>query len=315
MKKILTQLLIIIVINLHAQAQTNISITIDDVPNTRKFKKDNYQSFLLNKLDSAEIPIAIFVNEGLIYKTEAINRNFELLNNWVQREYITVGNHSFSHSRYSEVGYSSFKLDIEKGEYITRELTNNYNKSLQYFRFPYNDLGKDSIQHTRIDEFLKLKEYTSTPFTIESSDWMFNYVYEHYLNTSDFESASKIGDLYVEKTLEYFAFFESLSEEVYERKINQIYLCHDNTLNANYLIEIIDSLKDKGYNFISLEKSLEDEVYQQEDNYYKKWGISWFYRWMPTQEERIKWMKKEPNNNTLNNLYTELVEENKNDNK
>ncbi len=288
-------------------AQTNISITIDDVPNTRKFEQDNFKSILLKKLDSIAIPIAIFINEGLIYKTDSINKNFKLLNDWVGSNYVTVGNHTFSHSKYSEIGFDFFKKDIEKGEYITRELVKKHNKSLQYFRFPYNDLGKDSIQHKEIYSFLQTKNYISTPFTIENSDWMFNYVYEYYLEKLDFESASKIGDLYVTKTLEYFQFFDSLSIHKYGRKINQIYLCHDNSLNADYLIEIINHLKKQNYNFISLEKTLVDEAYKHEYNYYRKWGVSWFYRWMPTQKERVKWMKKEPNIDYIDNLYTNLV--------
>ena len=68
-----------------ANCQKMVSITIDDVPNSNRFKKDDYQSVLLNKLDSLKIPIAIFIIEGLIYKTDSISKNFELLNNWVQK--------------------------------------------------------------------------------------------------------------------------------------------------------------------------------------------------------------------------------------
>jgi len=62
-------------------SQKNVSITIDDVPNTSMFKKDGYKSILLEKLDSLKIPIAIFINESLIYKTDSVAKNFELLNN------------------------------------------------------------------------------------------------------------------------------------------------------------------------------------------------------------------------------------------
>ncbi|WP_289024475.1 polysaccharide deacetylase family protein [uncultured Salegentibacter sp.] len=301
------RIIVLIFMSFPIHAQTNISITIDDVPNTRNFKKNNYQSVLLQKLDSLRIPIAIFINEKLIYKTNSVNKNFELLNNWIQRDYVTAGNHSFSHSRYSEIGYPFFKLDIEKGEGITRELTKVYNKPLQYFRFPYNDLGKDTTQHKQIGAFLKKKKYISTPFTVESSDWMFNYVYEHYLEKSDFKSAAQIGKLYVNKTLEYFQFFDSLSTRLYGRKINQIYLCHDNLINENYLPEIIDKLKKQGNNLVTLEKSLEDKVYEQESHYYKKGGISWLYRWIPTENERMYWMKNEPNMDRIINLYNRLV--------
>jgi peptidoglycan/xylan/chitin deacetylase (PgdA/CDA1 family) len=303
-------LIILLFETLSGTCQTNVAISIDDVPNTQKFQSDNFQSLLLDKLDSLNIPIAIFINEGLIYKTDSLARNFELLINWVKNDNTTLGNHTFGHSRYSEVGFDFFETDVERGEFITRELAKKNNKSLHFFRFPYNDLGNDSIQYFKIDSLLQSKKYISTPFTIESSDWMFNHIYEYYLTNSELEKAKEIGELYVSKTLDYFHFFDSLSIEIYGRKVNQIYLCHDNSLNADYLIAIIKRLEEQEFKFISLGQAIEDPIYKQRYQYYKKWGVSWFYRWMSTQEERVKWMKLEPDINNIEFLYNELPNKN-----
>ncbi len=53
-----------------------------------------------------------------------------------------------------------------------------------------------------------------------------------------------------------------------------------------------------------------DKVYQQKDNYFKKWGTSWLYRWQATQKERIENMKKEPSTETIMELYEGILEEN-----
>lgn len=291
---------------LHKTFTKKITITIDDVPNTRNYQMNGYHSVLMKQLDSLNIPIAIFINEGLIYKTDSTVKNENLLESWIKRDYTTLGNHTFSHSRYSEVGYEQFNTDIEKGENRLKEFVIKHQKSLKHFRFPYNDLGADSLQHIKIDSSLKAKNYSITPFTIESSDWMFNYIYEHYLSQKNFEKAEEIGQLYVSKTVDYIHFFDSLSNEKFERSLNQIYLCHDNTLNANYIDEIISKLKKKQYTFISIDEALTDPVYQQKNNYYKKWGISWLYRWMPTQTERVKWMKQEPDISNIEVLYEGL---------
>ena len=76
-----------------AVAQKKVSITIDDVPNTSGYERDGFSSKLLQQLDSLSIPIAIFVNEGLIYKSDSLSKNFELLNNWSSKDYVTLGNH------------------------------------------------------------------------------------------------------------------------------------------------------------------------------------------------------------------------------
>jgi peptidoglycan/xylan/chitin deacetylase (PgdA/CDA1 family) len=292
----------------YLKAQSEVAITIDDVPNTRAFLKDDFQSKLLTKLDSLNIPVAIFINEGKLYKTDSVAQKIDLLNNWAKRKYITLGNHSFSHFNYSNVGFEVFAADVIKGESITRELASKHNKSLKHFRFPFNDLGKDSIQHREMNVFLNQKGYQTTPFTIESLDWMYNYVYEYYISKNDIVTAKKIGANYVEKTMAYFTFFEALAQEKYNRPIRQIYMCHDNLLNADYLPIIVKLLNAKKYKFISLDKALRDKIYNQTDNYHKKWGISWMYRWMDTQEERISWMKKEPNTEDIEKLYNQIQE-------
>lgn len=287
--------------------QSNVAITIDDVPNTRQYYTDGFRFRLLEQLDSLQIPVAIFINEGLLMKTEHIRENRQLLKEWVSRIYITLGNHTYSHFRYSEAGVDLFSSDVIKGHFVTKEFAAEQKKLLSYFRFPFNDLGKDKAQHIRMAQILDSLGYISTPFTVESSDWMYSYIYDYYLEHGELDKAEDIGKQYVLSTLNYFQFFDSLSMKLYGRKVSQIYLCHDNALNAKYLPAIIYQLKVKQYEFISLEQALNDPAYKQQDTYYKKWGISWFYRWMRTQEERMNWMKNEPDMTRVELLYNKLL--------
>lgn len=286
--------------------QKAISITIDDIPNTAKYQKDNFSPLLLNVLDSLKLPFTIFINEDKIYKTEMLDKNKDLLEMWIKNEHAIIGNHTYSHSRYSEVGFESFIKDIEKGNSLTELYATKYNKDLKYFRFPFNDMGNDSLQHMQIREYLKSKNYTIAPFTVESSDWMFDTVYKYYLDNGETEKAKSIGEQYVDKTIELVHFYERMATSIYKRPIQHIYLCHDNAINADYLVEIISRLKQEDYNIVSFEESLTDSIYNQKDTYYKKWGISWLYRYMDTHEERIKWMGQEPGMSKIAALYNQI---------
>lgn len=288
-------------------AQSKVAITIDDVPNTRLYAQDGFDTRLLAQLDALQVPTAIFINEFKMYQNDSIWKNMALLNAWISNSYITVGNHSFKHSRYSISGLDSFKIEVVKGEAISRELALKNHKSLQYFRFPFNDLGKDSVQQKEIAQYLNTLNYTITPFTIESSDWMYNYVYRHYLKQGEHKKAREVGMRYVEQTLAMFTFFEKLSNELYGRNINHIYLCHDNWINRDFLTLILEKLQAQKYQCVSLDEAMEDQVYQQPNLYHKKWGISWLYRWMETQEERYDWMKQEPDFKRIHSEYEALV--------
>lgn len=285
-----------------AFAQRQVAITIDDVPNTIKYQQDKFVPILLNKLNSLNVPVTIFINEGNIFKTDSVEKNFSLLSKWVKSNFITIGNHTYSHPKYSEVGLDSFKKNIIKGESIIRELAKTYNKPLSYFRFPYFDLGADSLQHEEIRNFLKSVDYTSAPFTIESSDYIFDFLYKNYLVLGQKKKAVNVANMYISKTLEYFDYIDSISSLQYGRHINQIYLCHDSYLNADYLDTLINNLKIKGYSLISLDDALKDNVYKQPDLYYEKWGISWIYRWVQDKDERNRLRRNEPD---LDAVYEE----------
>jgi peptidoglycan/xylan/chitin deacetylase (PgdA/CDA1 family) len=295
-------------VNISAYSQQkSISITIDDVPNTTKYLKENFKPSLLNVLDSLDIPFTIFINEDKISNNEFEYENKELLELWIKHKHSIIGNHTYSHSRYSAVGFDQFVEDIEQGETLTKQFAKKHNKELKYFRFPFNDLGADSAQHIQIRNYLKAKNYVIAPYTVESSDWMFNYVYWYYLENGEIEKAKAIGAQYVDKTIELLSFYESLARSIYKRPVKHIYLCHDNYINTDYLSEIIARLKQKDYEIVSFEESLTDPIYEQEDTYYKKWGISWLYRWMDTQKERVSWMKQEPDLSEIQRLYEEIL--------
>lgn len=293
-------------ISAHAQ-QKSISITIDDVPNTTKYQKDNFSPSLLHVLDSLKVPFTIFINEDKLYKTEHSEKNKDLLKKWIENDQAIIGNHTYSHSRYSEVGFDSFVKDIEQGEVLTKQYVSMSGKEIKYFRFPFNDMGKDSIQHLQIKEYLKSKNYTIAPFTVESSDWMFDAVYQHYLEKGETEKARAIGKQYVNKTIDMIKHFEAMSASIYNRPIKHIYLCHDNAINADHIIEIIDRIRKENYRIESFKESLTDPIYKQKDRYYKKWGISWLYRWMNTQNERVEWMKQEPDLKEIEKMYRAIL--------
>lgn len=282
-------------------AQKQVSITIDDLPNAWLG-----ESVLLHKIDSMKIPTAIFINEHKLEVNKGIDINKKVLESWIMNPLITVGNHTYSHARASISTFSAYEEQIMKGETVTRKLVNKHHKELLHFRFPYNDLGKDSLQQDSLKQLLHSHGYRIAPFTIESSDWMFNAVYKHYLKKENYSEAKRIGNAYVSFTLELFDFFDSITQIQYHRKIKQIYLCHDNQLNRDYLEVLIQKLKEKKYSFISFDDALTDDVYSQKNYYAKKYGITWVYRWIPLHADRMKLMQKEPYLDWIENEY-ELI--------
>ena len=286
-------------------AQRSVSVTIDDVPNTQLYKQQNFNSFLQRKLDSLRIPVAIFINEGNLQLTNEVDKNKDLLKTWISKPYVTPGNHGFEHKNYAEVGFEAFKNDVVQGELLTRKFAKELNKESKYFRFPFNGAGNDSLEQVTALNFLADRNYISTPFTVESEDWLYAILYEDAISAKDKKRAEWIGNQYVDFTVRLFSYFDSLSTQLYNRPIKQIYLCHDNSLNADYLPRIIDELKKKEYQFISLDQAMSDPVYEFQLYYYGKAGFSWIYRWIPDVVLRRKMMQSEPLNPEIQSAFEE----------
>ncbi len=133
-KRILASMLgLCLSVSLYAQKQ--VAITIDDVPGSIVCREDTCYSPLLQTLDGLKIPVAIFVNEGKIYQLDPEGQGIKLLEQWISREYTTVGNHTFGHTRYSQLGLDSFCADIKRGA-VLNTLSQQYSKPVSYFRFP-----------------------------------------------------------------------------------------------------------------------------------------------------------------------------------
>lgn len=274
--------------------QRSVSITIDDVPNVQLFEASGYSSGLLKKLDSLKLPVAIFINEGHLKQNKAFDKNKALLQNWISRDYVTAGNHSYSHPNYGEIGFEAFSEEILKGEELTRKMAEKAGKKLEYFRFPFNGAGKDSAEQQRMKQFLTEHHYISTPFTVESEDWLYTQLYEKALKDGKPEEAKAIGNRYVDLSLRLFEYFDGLAREVTGKAVKQIYLCHDNRLNTDFLPKLVQKLKEQHYQFISLADAMTDPAYQSPGYYFGNGGFSWVHRWIKDPERRRTAMRAEP---------------------
>lgn len=287
-------------------SQKNITITIDDVPGVRKYKSNGFKTPFLDKLDSLKLPVTIFTNEGMVYVNKNVGENFELLHKWASREYVTIGNHTYNHPKCSELSVEDYIKNVKRGGLLIQSLAELNNKQIRYFRFPYNNLGKDSLHQVQVQQELKKLNLKTTPFTLDSSDWMFSWLYDYYVKKGETTKAKSIADTYINHTMKVIDFVEKQMMKSYGRNINHVYQCHDNNLNADYFHILIKKIKNKGYNFITLDETLKDKAYSQTNYYHHSWGVSWIFRWIKDDNERMKLMKQFPDISKHYKLYNKL---------
>lgn len=249
---------------------------------------------ILRGITRYAVPVCIFINERQLIKEGETDERIAVLKQWLDNPLITAGNHSYSHRNYADTELSQFQDEIIKGEVITKKLLEGTGRTLQYFRFPFNTLGRDSITKASMQNFLNVKGYINTPFTIESLDYLFNSLYQQALDKNDKAKAKAVVDAYIKHTMDKFEYFEALSQQQYHRQAPQIFLGHVNALHADCITTLIEQLQKKGYIFIDLTTALKDDIYKQHEYYAGPHGFSWFYRWERDTDKRKKLLQSEP---------------------
>ncbi len=288
-----------------------IAITFDDLPaqeDKSAAEQMQINQMILSALKQFSAPAIGFVNEGKVHKNKEISEKTKILKLWIDNGH-TLGNHTYSHKAFSRTKDDEFFEDIEKGSIISAKLMKEAGIEYKYFRHPYLDTGTSEAKRKNLENYLKHKGYIIAPVTIDTDDWKFDQELRERPNDK-----LKIITKYLEHTKLKFAFYKQASEKIFNRNIKHVWLLHCNQINAYAMKDLLQIASDFGYKFISLDDAMKDLAYQEADNYYAPFGVSWLYRWDFTRGKVVDW-SKEPevdNNPFIRTKSLNLVDKSRN---
>lgn len=280
--KFFTALIIVFLNTLAVFSQSrSVSVTIDDLPGTHGDVEHylNVNKKLLQTLIEHQVPAVGFVNESKLYTNGKANPELvQVLRDWLEVG-MDLGNHTYSHVYINQTAIEDYKKEVLRGEIITRPLMVEYGQELRFFRHTQLRTGPTDDYRLALNAFLRDKKYTVAPVTIDNDEYIYAYCYYRAHRDGNEELMAEIKEDYLEYMKLIFTYYEELSESFLGFEPAQILLLHVNLLNADSLPELIDMIKTRGYQFITLDQALEDESYQlpvvQADR-----GLSWLHRWM-----------------------------------
>lgn len=277
-----TLLLLLLNVGAINAQQRSIAITIDDLPyvgspNSLEAAKQT-TDHILTSLEKFDVPASGFVTGSRVMVSNEIDARMNLLRQWRDAG-AKLENHGYAHLPYHNTSIQVYLDDIMRGELFPEIIMSEQEDSVRFFRSPFNSTGETSEKKSRLLEFLAERNIILAPFTIEHADYLFNSLYQDALKQQDTVAANQISQAYLAQLDSALTFAEKLSRETFGREIPQILLIHANRINADYLGQMLEFLKQRGYHFVSLEEAIKDPAYQSPDNYTERWGISWLHRW------------------------------------
>lgn len=266
----------------------HISITFDDVPIHGEFtlppesvKEINQK--LLDTLNKYNIKATGFVNEGHLKNDPKLLQS--LLADWHQQGH-NLGNHTFSHISYHNTDLDTYLADIQKGATTTQTVLSHQQQ--KFFRPPYLHAGDTNASQQLLDTGLEKLGLRLVPVTMENADYVFDAPYSEKLQNKQVSAADSYQKQYLAFTEQRLDFYESASAKMFDQPVPHILMLHVNQLNADALDSILMSLQARGYQFQSLEQSLQHQIYSQPTQAFK-FGIHWLFRWDKAMGNKVNW--------------------------
>lgn len=119
------------------------------------------------------------------------------------------------------------------------------------FRYPYLDEGSPP-QYQAARAELKKMGYTLADVTVKNCDYYMAYLLQSALRGGQKVDFSRLKKVYLGSMLEYVDFFEEWYETHGHAAINHVLLMHSNDLTALYIGDLMQALRDKGWEIISV---------------------------------------------------------------
>lgn len=240
-----------------------VAVTIDDGPATgvnsdlEMFVR--VSSGIRDAFVAEKVPAIMFVNEQQLNVDGQRDDRVKVMDAWLAAG-LELGNHTYSHPRLNEMELWQYYDDIVKGEVITRPLLKKSGVELKWFRYPF--LATESgDKAAAIESFLKQRNYSIAPVTVDYADYSFASNYARALRAGDDAQAAETVRNMMAALDVGFDKAEKLSRDIVGHEIPLILLIHCNELNAKNLPEALHRMRDRGYEFISLDQAMKDDVY------------------------------------------------------
>jgi peptidoglycan-N-acetylglucosamine deacetylase len=172
--------------------------------------------------------------------------------------------------------------DVVQGENVTRLLLDEHHMRLRYFRHPFLDTGRDLQTRREAEAFLTSRGYSIAPVTLDAWDWMYAGVYEDAKKRGDADLQQQLVNSYLSYSDLMFAYTEKLAKQTIGYEPKQVLLIHANQLEADHIGELLELMRKRGYQFVTLADALSDQAYGLPDTFVGEEGSGWIDHWAIT---------------------------------
>jgi peptidoglycan/xylan/chitin deacetylase (PgdA/CDA1 family) len=257
-----------------------LAVTVDDLPATPARDLAEMQEVtrgILAAFRAHRVRAIGFVNESGLEPAPEKESRLALLRQWLDAGH-DLGNHTYSHLGLQTTSLDAYETDVLKGETETRRLLALRGKRPRYFRHPFTQTGPTVETRRAFEAFLAEHGYAVAPFSVETSDYVFEALRRDAAARRDADAVSRLRTAYLDHSAAVVSFMQTLAADTFGRPIPQVLLVHASRTNAEALDAMLTRLEARGYRFVTLARALSDPAWRSPDGYVGPFGPSWLHR-------------------------------------
>ena len=248
-----------------------ICITFDELPASQGFGEVDRNAvtyLLLQALKKYDVKATGFVIG------ERIEDSYDILGQWLNDGH-RLGSMTYSNQDLHQLGIEQFIGDIAAGHDALETMLSGFGQKKRYFRYPYLHYGNTVESKRQVKLYLEQYNIIPVHATVVIEDYLFNLSLEKLGKVPDSAAFEELMNEYINHVLDEVERSERLSKEVLKRSCRQILRLKANRLNAVYLDEMLTALKEMGFKFITLDRTLKDKLYSAPEAYFGARGVSY----------------------------------------
>ncbi len=244
-----------------------LAITVDDLPvhgpTVQGYSRSRILKFFLSAFEEKKIyGVVGFLNGIFVNSDNSIYRL--LLIKWVKSQQV-LGNHTFSHIDIRTVDAERYIADIYENEEIIEKIYQE--KYVRYFRYPFFLEGETEEKREKIKHYLNNSNYIIVPCTVDILDFLWNEPVSLSLRLKDYDTLSKLRLLFLKTAQEKLIGSIEVSRAIFKRDIRHILCLHCGIATSIFMIDLLNLYQNLGCHFITTQKAMEDDVYQNRFNF------------------------------------------------
>ncbi|HUI61161.1 MAG TPA: polysaccharide deacetylase family protein [Steroidobacteraceae bacterium] len=171
-----------------------------------------------------------------------------------------VGNHTYSHSDLNAETSEAFLRDVYENEPVLEILSRA--NDWRWFRYPYLREGDTLEKRRTVRAALKVRGYRIAQVTLDYGDYLWNTPYARCVGKGNLDAVRWLRSSYLSAAAAYIDADRQMAQLVFGHQISHVLLLHLGAFSDQILPDLLQLLRIKGLQLVTLEEAERDPVYQ-----------------------------------------------------